>query len=159
MFKCYTRIMSNNFVWNLELLNNTKCVHVQNKYVENFTGFFFFFVIFGLFRITLQETTKKIKKKFSIKYQLDLIWYKFVSSYQDSKCLAHIFAYFGFFPINAYSKIFKVLHVFNLVNFTKKFESLTFAVAVVYDDGKKTSMCNEFSLLRFTFSVWLTDVS
>jgi len=47
-------------VLHFEALKNTKIVHVLNKYVANFIGFFV--VIFGLFLITLKKTTRKIKK-------------------------------------------------------------------------------------------------
>jgi len=44
----------------VELFKNTKIVHVQNQNDKNVSGSF---TIFGLFLITLKETTGKIEKR------------------------------------------------------------------------------------------------
>jgi len=48
-------------VLHLELLKNTKTVHVQNEYVDNFIEFFVQFL--GYFFVRLKETTGKVENR------------------------------------------------------------------------------------------------
>jgi len=46
-------------MFHMELLN-IKIPHIQNKHIDNFTGFF---VNFRYFSLTLKQTTRKIEKR------------------------------------------------------------------------------------------------
>jgi len=55
-----------------KLLRNTKIIHVQNEYIDIFTGFF---TIIHWFKLHFRTNRKTHNKKRQIKYQIDIIPY------------------------------------------------------------------------------------